>query len=107
MAHERLQHVCTIPRDVRHSLLTLKDPETERTEKQCRALVTLFLCHRNTVPLCSSVKAAQGPHPALFFDLATLMYVYAFVCVCVRADVRVHVWCPRASKHRNSKVLQK
>ena len=66
---------------MRHSLLTLKDPETERTEKPCRALVPLFLCHKNTGTLCSSVTGAQGPHPALFFDLAALMYVYAFVCV--------------------------
>ena len=71
--------------------LTLKDPETERTEKPCRALVPLFLCHKNTGPLCSSVTGAQGPHPARFFDLAALMYAYAFVCVCVRADVRAHV----------------
>ena len=61
--------------------LTLKDPETERTAKPCRALVPLFLCHMNTGPLCSSVTGAQGPHPARFFDLAALMYVYTFVYV--------------------------
>ena len=68
--------------------LTLKDPETERTEKPCRALVPLFLCHKNTRPPCYSVTGAQVPHPARFFELAALMYVYALVCVCTRRCTR-------------------